>query len=462
MDVKVTNSIRETLGNVQHLSQSLSSKLLPIDGPWHLCDCEKPEQFVLIDSQKALEYLNSHSIIHILSEEGLKFLNLSYPKSSNVVAIPLSFDRMNLGILLIEVHKSEKNMTEKLPFFDSLSSIVGSSIGNALKVCMLNRLDRVSRLFLEKMELNDRLQKIVDGTRQVFGEEFHCEIYLNDPVEEKLYLRASTLVGPEQYDYYTISSNVGINGWVLEHQKIEKFTDVPNDPRAVQGHVRKNHVKSAGVAPITFHGQELGVLNVVTTENKNFVHEDMWVLDMLAQYAGIALHNSMIYEQMEEMAMIDPVSGAFSRRYFYDKAEQQLALVKRNETPLSVLMIDIDFFKKVNDKHGHHTGDVVLQQLYQSIEKSIRLSDVCGRYGGEEFAVLLPNVTQKKAVIIAERICKNVERYTSPTVTVSIGIASFQSTDTSIEDLLQRADKALYKSKENGRNQVTIYDPYLM
>jgi diguanylate cyclase (GGDEF)-like protein len=179
---------------------------------------------------------------------------------------------------------------------------------------------------------------------------------------------------------------------------------------------------------------------------------------MLAQYAGIAIHNSMVYEQMEEMAMIDPVSGAFSRRYFYDKAEKQLALVRRNEKPLSVLMLDIDYFKKVNDTFGHHTGDLILRQLYESVEKSVRLTDVCGRYGGEEFAILLPSVSQEKASIIAERIRKNIANDTNPNVTVSIGISSFQSSDTSIEDLLQRADRALYKSKENGRDQVTTFN----
>jgi PleD family two-component response regulator len=105
-------------------------------------------------------------------------------------------------------------------------------------------------------------------------------------------------------------------------------------------------------APITFNGKVLGVLNLVTTKQGNFSTEDMWVLELLAQYAGIAIHNSIIYERMEEMAMIDRVSGAFSRGYFYDKAEKEISLIRRNENPLSALMIDIDYFKKINDTFG--------------------------------------------------------------------------------------------------------------
>jgi hypothetical protein len=125
---------------------------------------------------------------------------------------------MDLGILLIEVDHFDTNDKDSYIVFNALSSIVSGSIGNALKVCMLSKLERVSRLFLEKMELNHRLQAIVERTQEVYGGDFQCEIFLHDSIEEKLYLKASTLVSLDQYEYYTISSNVGLNGWVLEHQ----------------------------------------------------------------------------------------------------------------------------------------------------------------------------------------------------------------------------------------------------
>jgi diguanylate cyclase (GGDEF)-like protein len=323
---------------------------------------------------------------------------------------------------------------------------------------MISILEHVSHLFSEQRELKERLQMIAEGTRQVFGNDYHCEIFLYDPVHQLLELKSSTLLEEERWANYTSSAEVGLNGWVIRQKQAISVKDVPADSRAIQDHARMNHIQSIGIAPIENHGRILGIIDLFTSKNKEFSNEELWVLKMLAQHAGISIADAIAYNQMKEMAMVDPVTGCFSRQYFETKGKDEVSRAIRNGHMLSVLVLDIDHFKQVNDTFGHQTGDRVLRQVTSVIQNNIRTSDTCARFGGEEFIVLLPQVSQPVALLIAERIRKRVTMETDPSVTISIGISSLHSSEASIDELVKRADGALYYSKENGRNRVTVYE----
>ena len=166
-------------------------------------------------------------------------------------------------------------------------------------------------------------------------------------------------------------------------------------------------------------------------------------------------------DELKRQAHIDLLTGLNNRRYFFELAEQELARAKRHSAPLPALMLDVDHFKLVNDTHGHHVGDLVLQKLSEVCVQTLRGIDILGRLGGEEFAILLPETKGEQALEVAERLRLAVAGATVPLeqggsihLTVSIGVASLVATDAKVEDLLKRADTALYAAKNAGRNRV--------
>lgn len=170
-------------------------------------------------------------------------------------------------------------------------------------------------------------------------------------------------------------------------------------------------------------------------------------------------------EKLHQAATTDSLTGLFNRRVFFDAANHEMARLKRSGTSLSVLMLDVDFFKKINDKAGHAIGDQVLIQLSQMLKSSLREVDIIARVGGEEFAIILPDTSQEGAQRVAENLRRNVEKIVVANwtpiygpVTISIGVAKVETnTQQAFDDILANADKALYQSKANGRNQVSLY-----
>ncbi len=159
-------------------------------------------------------------------------------------------------------------------------------------------------------------------------------------------------------------------------------------------------------------------------------------------------------------AITDPMTGCRNRRYFMEVGTHEVDRARRSGDPLMVALLDIDHFKSVNDTYGHAVGDDTIKMITKGIQEVIRTSDVVGRIGGEEFAILLPNTNPENAKIVFEKLRKHIEDkpVEIPSgafrVTVSIGATSFQSTDENIDDVLNRADKALYDAKNSGRNRV--------
>lgn len=168
--------------------------------------------------------------------------------------------------------------------------------------------------------------------------------------------------------------------------------------------------------------------------------------------------------ELKHLATIDPLTNVFNRRHFFTIAQTEIIRAQRYGRPLSIMMLDIDFFKSVNDSVGHVLGDIVLKQVSQIIGNNIRVPDVLARYGGEEFIILLPETDSDSASVIGNRIRRNVERFpfledlkAALKLSISIGIACTDDSDPGeydLDKLIQHADNALYAAKDNGRNQV--------
>lgn len=164
-------------------------------------------------------------------------------------------------------------------------------------------------------------------------------------------------------------------------------------------------------------------------------------------------------DRLVKISTIDDLTSIPNRRYFFEMANKSFHMSKRDNSVFSVVCIDIDYFKKINDTYGHQKGDEILKIIATSINEEIRKSDTFARVGGEEFIILLNNTKQIEAEIFAEKIRKKIEdlEYKKIKVTISLGITQYEKTDTCFEPLLSRADQALYEAKDTGRNKSIIY-----
>jgi diguanylate cyclase (GGDEF)-like protein len=210
--------------------------------------------------------------------------------------------------------------------------------------------------------------------------------------------------------------------------------------------------------------------DVQSTFAPNLVQLVMFVglisMSMLGSLGFILMVKERADRALRALAMIDSLTGVFNRRAFMERAEKEYAIARRNKTALALLMIDIDFFKRINDQYGHPTGDDVLVDVAQILETRLRKQDTLGRYGGEEFCILLPATDEAGARIVAETLRKAVAETPLATergsiaATISIGVTacpeSCSERDQGFYKLLDDADAALYQAKHEGRNRVII------
>lgn len=213
------------------------------------------------------------------------------------------------------------------------------------------------------------------------------------------------------------------------------------------------------VVPLKAKGVINGIIIVgkQITEEGFTDYEKEYVLN-IAILAAIAINNAFLFE----MTTTDMMTKLKMKHYFYTVLLEKMEQAALSDRPLSIIMIDIDFFKKFNDTYGHQTGDAVLKQVARVIQANVRTMDLAARYGGEEFCVLLPDTDKDHAAIIAERIRTGVGNTATEydglklSVTISLGAAQYDSArDISGKSLIDRADRALYSSKQTGRNRVT-------
>ncbi|MGZ9236007.1 MAG: GGDEF domain-containing protein, partial [Anaerolineales bacterium] len=168
--------------------------------------------------------------------------------------------------------------------------------------------------------------------------------------------------------------------------------------------------------------------------------------------------------EVQRLAITDSLTGLYNRRGFFELSHREVERAKRFDHFFSIIILDIDHFKEINDTHGHETGDLVLEKVARRLGAQLRKVDILGRYGGEEFALLLPETSGTGARVVAERLrgCITAEPIEtsqgSLNVTISLGLAALTVNTMTLEDLLRRADQALYKAKESGRNCVCVYD----
>ncbi len=266
-----------------------------------------------------------------------------------------------------------------------------------------------------------------------------------------------------------------IDGIVTEFGRDECWALRQGKPYSVCGegkrlfcsHVHEEEHFSYLCAPLIAQGEVLGLLYILSSQTdlecKGWVERMLGLTATFTNHLGLSLANLKLQDRLWNQSMTDPLTGLYNRRFMEEFLDLESLRSKRHDRPFSLIMIDVDHFKKFNDIHGHEAGDLVLKEIAAYFKKHCRDSDVACRYGGEEFVILLPTCSIDDALARAQILCRGVREdvrisYHNQTleVTLSMGVASNPLHATDIDEMLKAADAALYRAKNNGRDQVIV------
>jgi diguanylate cyclase (GGDEF)-like protein len=220
-------------------------------------------------------------------------------------------------------------------------------------------------------------------------------------------------------------------------------------------------IKSVIIIPLFSREQEFGWFCVFSSREE-LADAETDFLGLFAKQIEMAITIANLFQAVKQEAVTDALTGLYNRRYFEEELNKEIARAKRLKQPFSVIGIDLDFLKKINDTYGHSYGDLAIKTIAEVLKSNARSIDIPARIGGEEFNVLLPGISSEGAMIAAERIRKSIECQEIDTIghiTGSLGVATFLEHTDNAEELLELTDQAMYTSKRNGRNQVTLAKP---
>lgn len=286
-----------------------------------------------------------------------------------------------------------------------------------------------------------------------------CVVYLRDPREE--FMKLCYTDSPYEKLFIDFDPNTA-KSILSKAMKEKKGIVVPDlglrdDEELIP---KAKLIRSVMAVPFVFQGGVFGGIIIAHQTPNQFKDESLNLFTILANQAAISIRNIQLHEATATMAVTDSVSGLFTHGYFQDSLEKEFQRCKYANLPLSLIIMDVDHFKLVNDTYGHPQGDAILRQVGGVIRSVTRGTDVVCRYGGDEFTITLTETNRIGAVLVAERIRKGVEEYEFVSggkvlhISVSGGVASFPEDISTRKELIEKADQALYEAKKQGRNRI--------
>ena len=415
----------------------------------------------------------------VISEDTSKdknYIDFSSRIPTKLAVIPIMFRERKIGVLNIDRELESDNFSESdIQFLTIIANQAGIAIRNSRlfhdleeKLRSFSVAQRIGNILVSTYDIDTVLQLIVDSLREVTGAG-HCSLMLLDESREYLTIKAANGLPEEVIKNTCVKVGEGLVGWVASEGCPLLIKDIEKDPRFKRKNKQRYNSNSLLSVPLKNRGVVIGVLNVNNKEGaKEFTYQDQNLLTMFANQAAIAISNARLYQRLEVMALTDGVTGIYNHRAFQERLEKELARASRFDETISLMMIDVDHFKRINDNYGHLVGDTVLKDISLYLLQKVRRMDFVARYGGEEFAIILPGATKEATINSAERIRKGleslslVEENEKEVITISIGVSTYNEDSEESSMLIGCADTAMYMAKKQGRNRVIGFDKETM
>jgi diguanylate cyclase (GGDEF)-like protein len=323
-------------------------------------------------------------------------------------------------------------------------------------------LHEVAKALTSTIDLNEILERIMKTIAELFQPANWSLLMLDEDTEELFF---AIVVGDaeDRLKDVRLKPGEGIAGWVAKHQEPLITENAYKDPRFAKWVDKLTGFKTQAVVclPLISKGKTLGVIELFSNAGEKFTENDLKLLEALADFTAIAIENARYVKRIKDLAVIDDVTGLYNSRHLHTLLEAEISRSSREKTPFSIIFLDLDYFKNVNDNFDHLVGSRLLREVGQMLKYNLRSIDWAIRYGGDEFILLLPRASRKEAVRLASRLRQALNQSIffekeslNITITASFGVAAFPDDAVDKENLLRLADKAMYKVKRTGRDGI--------
>jgi diguanylate cyclase (GGDEF)-like protein len=331
----------------------------------------------------------------------------------------------------------------------------------ARRLAILTDVVKTANSILEPRKV---IELVVEKIRQLIPSEAWSLLMID---EEKQELVFEAALGAKGKEVAAIRPKLGegIAGWVAESGKPAIVNDAGRDPRFAPHVDAKTSFETRSIlcAPLVSRGRTIGVLEILNRKGGRFTRRDLDLVLTLVEPAAIAIENAILFQRTEQLTITDDLTRLFNSRYLNLYLGREIKRCKRHGIPLSVIFLDLDGFKGINDQYGHLAGSGTLTEVGGILALGVRESDILARYGGDEFVVVLPETPASGALVIAERLRRAIEehRFLEPQgiaarISASFGIATYPDHALSPEGLIQKADQAMYRVKEREKNGIEV------
>jgi diguanylate cyclase (GGDEF)-like protein len=332
-----------------------------------------------------------------------------------------------------------------------------------LRLEFLLALHDVGKALISSLELDEVLQTIMQKI-SVFLRPSHWSLVLSDPEHSDLYFEIAMGEGADRLKGVRIAYGEGIVGWVAREGRPVVVADTATDTRFCKRFDKLTNIstKSVLAVPLMVRGKVLGVIELIGQPGSPaYTDEHLRIMEPFADFAAIAISNARNFTNVQRLTITDDCTRLYNTRHLHDTLALEVQRAQRYSHPVSLIFFDMDHFKLVNDTHGHQAGSRLLFEVGELVRAGIRAIDIGVRYGGDEFAIVLPETAFEGACGVALRMWRAVggaPYLASLGLTVratgSFGVATFPQDAHSPDELLAAADKAMYTVKENGRDGV--------
>lgn len=355
----------------------------------------------------------------------------------------------------------EKAITKRSEILSNLKIVASLK----QKVQELQTLNEVVQAINSSLQPKEILRIIMEKTADLIKAEGWSVLLLDHEKRELIFEAVAGEAGLKLLGM-KLKIGQGVAGWVARYGQSLIVPDVTKDPRFYSGVDKQTKftTKSILCVPMKSRGKIIGVVEVVNKiGGEPFTQADLEIFENLVAHITIALENANVYRKMEEASQHDDLTGLFNSRYCNQFLDNFLMDRKNARGIISLIFLDIDFFKLVDDNFGHLVGSETLRMVGARLKRVVRDGDIVVRYGGDEYIVVLPNTDKKTATVIAERIRREISK--EPfyafgnkrfNITVTLGVASYPQDATNRDDLIGKADKSMYEGKLSGRDKVVV------